>query len=129
MVLGHKYEHHIFTKNLDPLNLKGIPLHETEPFLNDFYSLLWFTYRKDFPPLEPSQLTTDIGWGCMLRTGQMLLAQGLSRHITGRGKKFLGKFLKFLFNYLFIGWRLNSQDQSSPYSKYRQVIEFSLKFL
>jgi hypothetical protein len=40
-----------------------------DEFMQDFYSILWFCYRKDFPALEPTHHTTDTGWGCMLRTG------------------------------------------------------------
>lgn len=46
-------------------------------FLDDFRSLLWFSYRRDFPCIEQSTLTTDTGWGCMLRTAQMMLSRVL----------------------------------------------------
>ncbi|MCP9264349.1 Cysteine protease ATG4B [Dirofilaria immitis] len=45
-------------------------------------SLLWFTYRKNFEPIGGIGPTTDQGWGCMLRCGQMLLARVLIlRHL------------------------------------------------
>jgi cysteine protease ATG4 len=69
------------------------------PFLDDFESKIWMTYRSNFPPIPRSQdptapsgmtfsvrlrslaeregFSSDTGWGCMIRSGQSLLANAL----------------------------------------------------
>ncbi|XP_031950428.1 cysteine protease ATG4D isoform X12 [Corvus moneduloides] len=74
----------------DPLYLLGRVYapgngEELARFRRDFCSRLWFTYRSGFPALPGTPRTTDCGWGCTLRSAQMLLGQGLVLHLLGRG--------------------------------------------
>ena len=69
-----------------------------ERFKQDFSSLLWFTYRQDFPPIPGTKLTTDCGWGCMLRSGQMMLAKAFTIHYLGRGRCLNGMTLVSVVN-------------------------------
>jgi len=43
-------------------------------------STLWFTYRENLT-FANSQITSDVGWGCMLRVGQMMMAEAVRRTI------------------------------------------------
>ncbi|XP_009443005.4 cysteine protease ATG4B isoform X2 [Pan troglodytes] len=67
-ILGRKYS--IFT--------------EKDEILSDVASRLWFTYRKNFPAIGGTGPTSDTGWGCMLRCGQMIFAQALVCRHLGR---------------------------------------------
>ncbi|GLH05003.1 hypothetical protein R5R35_006187 [Gryllus longicercus] len=51
--------------------------HNVEVIRKDIRSKLWFTYRRNFVQIGDTGLTTDKGWGCMLRCGQMVLAHAL----------------------------------------------------
>jgi cysteine protease ATG4 len=76
-------------------------------FLDDFEAKIWLTYRSNFPAIPKSQdpkaissmslsvrirsqletggFTSDTGWGCMIRSGQSLLANALVMLRMGRG--------------------------------------------
>jgi len=57
-------------------------------FIEAFKSICWFTYRDNLEnALVGSSLKSDAGWGCMLRTGQMILFQALKRHMFGEDIK------------------------------------------
>lgn len=53
----------------------------------DVKSRLWFTYRRNFPVIGESGHTSDKGWGCMLRCGQMVVAQALVNQHLGKCSK------------------------------------------
>jgi cysteine protease ATG4 len=79
-------------------------------FLDDFESRIWMTYRNAFDPIPKSTdpkasthlslamrlrtslgdqnggFSSDTGWGCMIRSGQSLLANAISVVRLGRGE-------------------------------------------
>ncbi|KAL7715795.1 Cysteine protease [Entamoeba marina] len=48
---------------------------------------IWITYRKNMPPL-PFGKTSDSGWGCMIRSLQMVLAQTFVTMVIGNNWKY-----------------------------------------
>jgi cysteine protease ATG4 len=86
----------------DPRQYGGWP----QPFLDDFESRIWMTYRSGFLPIQRSSdrkatsamsfmvrvqnlaqsaFTSDTGFGCMIRSGQCILANALLCLRLGRG--------------------------------------------
>jgi len=55
---------------------------------SDIHSRPWMTYRESFPPILNSKYTSDVGWGCMIRSAQMMLAHALFVHVLGRDFRF-----------------------------------------
>lgn len=87
----------------DPAQYGGWP----QPFLDDFESRIWMTYRSGFEPIQRSEdpkataamsfrvrmqnlaqsaFTSDTGFGCMIRSGQCILANALLSLRLGRGE-------------------------------------------
>lgn len=73
-------EHHVFTD--DEVWLLGRKLTVQDGNIEKAaQSLIWVSYRKGFELLPNSSLTTDAGWGCMLRTAQMMGATAIKKHL------------------------------------------------
>lgn len=59
---------------------------DRDEIVDDIRSRLWFTYRRGFTPIGGENgPTSDAGWGCMHRCGQMMIGQTLMRLHLNRG--------------------------------------------
>uniref|UniRef100_F6TRM1 Cysteine protease n=2 Tax=Ornithorhynchus anatinus TaxID=9258 RepID=F6TRM1_ORNAN len=76
-----------FPETDEPVWILGRQHHlkaEKSKLLSDISARLWFTYRRKFSPIGGTGPSSDAGWGCMLRCGQMMLAQALICRHLGR---------------------------------------------
>ena len=100
------------SRNVEGLTMGSLTFGEDRgwpnEFLDDLEARFWFTYRSHFSPIKKSTdpnvassmsisvrlrsqlvdqggFTSDTGWGCMIRSGQCLLANTLGILRLGRG--------------------------------------------
>ena len=67
--------------NQDKYYLLGCIYTDEIKFKKDFYSKILITYKCNFPEICKTKITNDIGWGCTIRSGQMLVANTLLRDL------------------------------------------------
>ncbi|CAF1100518.1 unnamed protein product [Adineta ricciae] len=71
------------------LGIKYKTPNDADAILHDVASRFWFTYRTGFVPIGgPSGPVKDTGWGCMMRCGQMMMAEGYLRFFLPAGRNF-----------------------------------------
>ena len=77
-LLGHCYKH-------ISQQLQHHPQHMNDTHQFNYVikqCIVWLTYRSNMEvDLLNSGVVSDAGWGCMLRTGQMMLARALYLHL------------------------------------------------
>jgi len=84
--------------------------------------LIWFSYRRDFPLIPSYDATSDLGWGCLVRTTQMMLARVLTtlhedqESLENKPKAKIGR-------YQIIEWFCDVPSSRSPYSIHNIIKE------
>jgi cysteine protease ATG4 len=116
------------------------PINDYHAKRDDESNLFWFTYRCDFVEIRPYSITSDAGWGCMLRSAQMLLAQVLRMHFKGREWRaernlrlrredpFVRSLLTWFADYPFSGSGVGGLGVDSWYSLHNMVAAGCAKY-
>jgi len=59
-----------------------------DKLIYNFAKIIFLSYKKNFPEiknLKGKKYTSDSGWGCMIRCGQMIMARGLYKYFKKIG--------------------------------------------
>lgn len=86
---GHKYSNdkHIFNYQ-DSFGTRCISSLKRD--------LIWFSYRNNFEAIMYGKIlySSDAGWGCMIRAGQMILAKAIIEYMKSESKKYKNNILE-----------------------------------
>ncbi|OMH86242.1 hypothetical protein AX774_g133 [Zancudomyces culisetae] len=106
---------------------------------------MYFQYGKGFKPVEPSSYTSDVGWGCMHRSAQMMLAEVFKRVVPISHPTYEDGYVTAVWPRVHVGtvrppeqlsgmwyqqieeWFADDQAQPQPHSKLRSQSQPKLK--
>ena len=74
---------------------------QNDNLINRLKNIPYFSYRKDFNKIKEKDIiyTGDAGWGCMLRAGQMILAQGIYRLFSIKNlESFINEYISYFYD-------------------------------
>lgn len=116
---------YFLNSKLNPLNeanfesntvLKSNKYHTSDYwiFIHEFSHIIWVTYRENFRSVSSTKLlNSDVGWGCTIRVGQMLLMSLLKKHLPNPDYDLILKIQENL--------------ESAPYSLHK-ITELGLEY-
>ena len=95
-------------------------------FENFFKHIIFFSYRKNFPEQKNiktnANYNSDCGWGCMIRSGQMILAKAIYEIIRYGGEEIISSLIDTIS--CFIEFPFNINQCPPILSKYKANIQF-----
>lgn len=76
---------------------------------------LWFSYKYNWASFIPgTKLNNDVGWGCMIRCGQMLMASAVQKKIGMRNEDIRRQYIELCSD--------NSSGEKAPFSIHNIVL-------
>ncbi len=94
-------------------------------FENFFKHIIFFSYRKNFPEQKNiktnANYNSDCGWGCMIRSGQMILAKAIYEIIRYGGEEIKSSLIDTIS--CFIEFPFNINQCPPILSKYKAKIQ------
>ena len=114
---------HLFNKEYFIYNDEGQTFFE-----HKFSKILYFSYRKNYPKQinyhDNSEYTSDCGWGCMIRSSQMILARAIYKIL--KKTTLTDRSLKLTL-YYFLDYPINTNKFPTVLQYYYQKINSFLK--
>ena len=98
---------------------------EKKNFEIDFQNIIYCSYRKNYPNQKNYknniEYNTDCGWGCMIRSGQMIFAKAIYEILIYEKNNNESSILNTIS--LFIEYPFNYNETPNIFSKYKLKIE------